>query len=99
MLPGDGPVDPPTMSDDELFSRALCDLVCKQAKKCQTTNGGGLLLSILAHLQGRQCFDGLDELWQAADFLATKPQPKVNDAIIARLRKLADELETGEWEP
>ena len=51
-----------------------------QAKKCQTANGGALLLSLARFIaDGTTVFAGMDELWQVADHLA-KPMSGTNSA-------------------
>ena len=63
------------MSESDVKDQ-LCKLLLEQAKKCETTSGGGLLLSIKAHIEGRQIYEGCDHLWQVADHLTTLlPRP------------------------
>jgi len=47
--------------------KALCKTLYEQAKKCLTASGGGLLLAIKGHLEGREVYENCHELWEVAD--------------------------------
>jgi len=68
----------------------LCKMLFEQAKKCQTTTGCGLLLAIKGHLEGRQVYDGCDELWQVADTILNVGAAEVNSNVEKLLNHLAE---------